>query len=271
MPDDPGITVNVVSDVGCVRTANEDSVLSVFPHDPDILEKRGVLVVVCDGMGGHSGGEVASRIAVETIHRSYYGEDRKGPVTLAEAILAANRAIFAAAKADVQLAGMGTTCTAVVLKDGGVECGHVGDSRLYLIRGGQIYQLTEDHSAVRSMVARGLLSAAEAQNHAEKNVILRAVGTHPTVEVTTWEQPFPYWPGDRFVLCSDGLHDLVADEEIRTQAAGDDPQAACDTLVALAKSRGGHDNITVALIRIDRPDEARAAAAGETRTQQVPA
>ena len=224
MADDPGMTVNVVSDVGCVRTTNEDSVLSVFPRDRDVLETRGVLVVVCDGMGGHSAGEVASRLAVETIHRSYYGEARKGPLTLAEAILAANRAIFTAAKADSRLAGMGTTCTAVVLKDGAVECGHVGDSRLYLIRGDQIYQMTEDHSAVRSMVARGVLTASEAQNHAEKNVILRAVGTHPTVDVTTWQEPFPYRPGDRFVLCSDGLHDLVADEEIR--AAGGERRPA---------------------------------------------
>jgi protein phosphatase len=246
-------------------------VLSVQPRDPEVLRRKGVLVVVADGMGGHSAGEVASRLAIDVIHRTYFAEGGGPPPTLVDAFHAANKEIHDASEADPKLAGMGTTCTAIVLKDGLAECAHVGDTRLYLIRQDQIYQMTEDHSAVREMVARGVITAAEAQHHADRNVILRAVGTRPTVEVTTWDHPFPCRPGDRFVVCSDGLHDLVEDEEIRTLVIEKPGQVACETLVELAKSRGGYDNITVARVDIARRGDAALSVVPETRTLKVPA
>jgi len=267
MTDDYDITVSVASDIGCQRTNNEDAARSVLPGDPDVRRRKGVLVVVADGMGGHSAGEVASHLAVDVIHRAYY-DDGGGP-TLADALLRANEAIYEMAQRDRALAGMGTTCTALVVRGGQAECAHVGDTRLYLVRQDQIYRMTEDHSEVRSLVAHGLLSAEEAQHHAERNVILRALGTHPTVDVSTWNEPFPIRAGDRFVLSSDGLHDLVEDEEIKALALAEQGQAACEAMVALAKSRGGRDNITVALVNIAPPGGSGAGSVRETRTVQV--
>jgi protein phosphatase len=121
---------------------------------------------------------------------------------------------------------------------------------LYLIRDGEIYQMSEDHSAVREMVRRGALDVAEARHHADRNLILRALGTQPEVVVTMWEQPFPLRLGDQFLLCSDGLSDLVEDEEIKRAVISAPPDLACRELVALAKERGGYDNITVGVLGI---------------------
>jgi protein phosphatase len=258
MADDFDITIYAASDVGCRREINEDSVLSVQPPDADERRRTGVLVIVADGMGGHSAGEVASRLAIDVVRRTYFGEGDGQPATLVEAFQAANRAVYDASEADARFGGMGTTCTAIVIKNGLAECAHVGDTRLYLVRQDQIYRMTEDHSVVREMVARGVITAAEAQRHADRNVILRAVGTHPTVDVTTWGQPFPCRAGDRFVVCSDGLHDLVEDDEIRDFVIGQPAQAACQAMVELAKTRGGYDNITVALLDIRRPGDSSA-------------
>jgi len=269
MTDDFDISVCVASDIGCQRTNNEDAARSVLPGDPEVRGRKGVLVIVADGMGGHSAGEVASRLAVDVVHRTYYDDGDAGEATLAEAVLRANEAIYEMAQRDRALAGMGTTCTALVIRGGEAECAHVGDTRLYLVRKDQIYRMTEDHSEVRSLVAQGLLSPEEAQHHAERNVILRALGTHPTVDVSTWGEPFPVRAGDRFVLSSDGLHDVVEDEEIKALALGEQGQAACDAMVELAKSRGGRDNITVALINVQQAGRAAAGSARETRILQV--
>jgi protein phosphatase len=269
MADDYTITVSITSDIGCQRATNEDFARSVLPGDSDVLRSRGVLVVVADGMGGHSAGEVASRLAVEVIHRTYYGGGDGGPPPLADAVLQANRAIFDMAEGNRELAGMGTTCTALVLRGGQAECAHVGDTRLYLVRQDSIYQMTEDHSEVRSLVAQGVLTAEEAQHHADRNVLLRAVGTHPTVEVSTWSEPFPIRAGDHFVLSSDGLHDLVGNEEIKSFVLNEQSQAACEAMVALAKSRGGPDNITVALVNIAPSVDSGTDIVRETRSIQV--
>jgi protein phosphatase len=127
----------------------------------------------------------------------------------------------------------------------------VGDSRLYLRRGGQTYLMTEDHSAVMEMVKHGIITMEEARHHAEKNVILRALGTSPEVEAAIWEKPLPIQIGDQFLLCSDGLYDLVEDAEINKALADTtSPHEACEQLIALAKQRGGHDNITVGIVHI---------------------
>jgi protein phosphatase len=271
MAEDYDITVTIASDIGCQRTTNEDSARSVLPGDLEVRRTRGVLVIVADGMGGHSAGEVASRLAVEVIHQTYYGGADGGPPRLADAVLQANRAIFEMAEGNRELAGMGTTCTALVVRGGEAECAHVGDTRLYLVRGDSIYQMTEDHSEVRSLVAQGVLTAEEAQHHADRNVLLRAVGTHPTVEVSTWSDPFPVRAGDRFVLSTDGLHDLVDDEEIKSFVLNEGGQAACDAMLALARSRGGPDNITVALVHIAPPGVPGTDSVRETRAIQVEA
>jgi PPM family protein phosphatase len=256
------VVAAVVTDVGCEREVNEDCGQFVAPEAEEARAAKGVLAVVADGMGGHSAGEVASRTAVETVSRVYYASARAAEAALGEAFEAANRAIYEAAGRDARLRGMGTTCTALVVKDRAAFAAHIGDSRLYLVRGGQIYLMSEDHSVVREMVRRGVLTPDEARRHAEKNVILRALGTQPVAQPATWDAPLAVRAEDRFVLCSDGLSDLVEDEEIRQAAVTLAPEAACARLVALAKERGGHDNITVAVVELRRASDGAASAGG---------
>ena len=238
------IVASVRTDKGCVRETNEDSGLMIRPSDPALLRERGVLVVVADGMGGHSSGEVASQMAVELVSSLYY--QRVDATSPRGAGAAANRQIYAASNR-ATTPGQGTTFTALALRGGAVFAAHVGDSRLYMLRGGHIYQLTEDDSHVMELVRQGLISKEEARTHEDKNVILRALGTSPEVEVSV-VSAFEAHEGDFYIVCSDGLHDLVRDEEIaQVVAAAADVHAAAEQLVALAKERGGHDNITVGI------------------------
>lgn len=261
--------VSVLTDVGCRRESNEDSGRYVKPSDPELLSNKGVLVIVADGMGGHAAGEVASRMAVDVISRTYYDDKMDAPIALKKAFEKANRAIYEQSRKDETLKGMGTTCTALALQDSSAFSAHVGDSRLYLVRNGEIYQQTEDHSAVMQMVKRGLLSVEEARRHPDKNVILRAMGRHPDVEVATWDEPLCVRDGDQFLLCSDGLHDLVADEEMKQAALENDPPSACESLIALAKKRGGHDNITVGIVQVKSIGEDKTVSALDTRTVEA--
>ena len=261
--------VSMSSDVGCVRELNEDSGTYVQPDDPELLRSKGLLIVVADGMGGHSAGEVASRLAVDVVTRAYYEDGGDARSALEKAFHEANREIHKAAENDASKNGMGTTCTALVLQDGTAISAHVGDSRLYLVREGSIYLMTEDHSAVMEMVKAGLITLEQARHHPEKNVILRAMGSHPEVEVTTWQEPFPVRAGDRFLLCSDGLYDLVEDEEIKRIVMLSAPQTACESLIALAKERGGHDNITVGIVSLKPEGEADPRPVPETRQAEV--
>ncbi len=261
--------VSMSSDVGCVRELNEDSGTYIQPDDPELLRSKGLLIVVADGMGGHSAGEVASRLAVDVVTRAYYEDGGDARSALEKAFHEANREIHKAAENDASKNGMGTTCTALVLQNGTAISAHVGDSRLYLIRQGSIYLMTEDHSAVMEMVKAGLITLEQARHHPEKNVILRAMGSHPEVEVTTWQEPFPVKAGDRFLLCSDGLYDLVEDEEIKSIVMLSAPQTACESLIALAKERGGHDNITVGVVSLKPEGEADPRPVPETRQSEV--
>ncbi|MBC7929390.1 MAG: Stp1/IreP family PP2C-type Ser/Thr phosphatase [Rubrivivax sp.] len=241
---------SVQTDVGCVREINEDSGTFVSPSDPAVLKLKGILLIVADGMGGHSAGEVASGMAVELIPRLYYEAKGDPQVALKGAVEEANRQINAAAAADTAKHGMGTTCTALAILDGQAFAAHVGDSRLYMQRDGKIYRLTEDHSAVMEMVKLGLITLEESRTHEDKNVILRALGTAPAVEVATLV-PFSVRVGDHYLLCSDGLYDLVPDDEIeRELTEAEDIHAAGERLITLAKARGGHDNITIGILAI---------------------
>lgn len=245
------ISVSVHTDVGCVRDSNEDAGWFLMPTDPIVIQSKGSLIVVADGMGGHSGGEVASSLAVETISRAYYSASDLPAESLRSAFEEANRRIYEESIADERLSGMGTTCTALVLHQNSAIAAHVGDSRLYLLREGDLYLLTEDHSAVMEMVKLGIISAEQARHHEDKNVIVRALGTGPAVEASLWESPMEVRTGDQFLLCSDGLYDLVDDEAIRDLVlTSPDTHSACENLIDLAKKKGGFDNITVALVSI---------------------
>jgi protein phosphatase len=258
------IDASVQTDKGCVREINEDSGRMVRPADPALLATKGTLVVVADGMGGHSAGEVASQMAADIVTRLYYEARAKPGDALRQAVEEANRQIHAAAAADESKHGMGTTCTALALCQSTAYAAHVGDSRLYMLRDKQLYQLSEDHSAVNEMVKLGLITKEQARTHEDKNVILRALGTNPEVEVSVLE-PFRVREGDRYLLCSDGLHDLVLEDEIASLLSEtEDIHSAGERLIAMAKERGGHDNITVGIIAI-MPEGTAAAEAGNMR------
>lgn len=258
------IVASLKTDAGCHREVNEDRIRFVHRGNPTGVANKGSLALVADGMGGHSAGEVASEMAVSVISRVYYEHAENSQSALKSAFLEANREIYEASLKDESLRGMGTTCTALVLNDGFAFTAHVGDSRLYLVREAEIYAMTEDHSEVMEMVKHGLISLEEARHHPDKNVILRALGSHADVEVSTWE-PFPVRAGDRFLLCSDGLYDLVEDDEMKQASLASEPQAACESLVALARERGGYDNISVGIVSLDLVDEAQCRRVPETR------
>ncbi|MFN8060484.1 MAG: PP2C family serine/threonine-protein phosphatase [Vicinamibacterales bacterium] len=268
MDESPNLDVVVAADtdVGRVRTTNEDSVLAVVPSDAEIRRVRGALTVVADGMGGHAAGEVASSLAIDVVGRAYYEHEGSPREALLAAFEDANRAIFEAAKTAGQH-GMGTTCCALVVCRGHAFCANVGDSRLYLVRGDHIYLMTTDDSAVQDLVTKGVITLDEARHHADRNVILRALGTHETVAVASWSQPFPVRVGDIFVLCSDGLYDLVEDDEIRRTVLSADGPSACRALISEAKHRAGTDNISVAIVQLKEADGAARPRNGEGASQ----
>lgn len=271
-PSSPEMRVvsGVATDTGCVREINEDSIQVVRPESADELLRRGVLAVVCDGMGGHEAGEVASRLAIEAFTRQVHTDDSEPRRVLVRAMEAANHAVVDAGQRESRLKGMGTTCTAILLRQGMAWCAHVGDSRCYMLRDRELFLMTEDHSAVMELVRRGAITLEEARHHPDKNVISRALGSHKDVAVTTWPQPLVVRPGDRFLVCSDGLYDLVTDDQIREAMVAAAPQDACNRLVAMAREHGGFDNISVAILAMGEPPAQPSAPPRETRVVEVP-
>jgi serine/threonine protein phosphatase PrpC len=242
------------SDVGRVRSSNEDD-WGVFPDVP--------FFVVADGMGGHAAGEIASHLSVDTMREFMQASAQSSEVTwpadidpnlpppvkrLVAAGKLANDHIYQASRANPKLNGMGTTMVSILVDQDTAYVAHVGDSRAYLIRDGKIRLLTADHSLVNDYISQGLLKIEEAGRHPLKHVITRALGSNEKVEVDI--QPVPLSHGDAFLLCSDGLSNLLTPEDIRTSCldALQDPQAACQRLIDLANKKGGEDNITVVLI-----------------------
>lgn len=251
------IIASVQTDVGCVRGTNEDTGRHIKPNDADLQIRKGTLTIVADGMGGHSSGEIASEMAVELISEFYY-KDEKNPTgqALKCAIEEASRMIYETSLSDENYFGMGTTVAALVLQNGLAFVAHVGDSRLYRLRGTDFQQITEDHSQVMEMVKHGIISREEAKNHDDKNVILRAMGTQSAVEAELTEA-FVYEAGDTFLLCSDGLSDMLEDWEIgQILITANGVHEAGEQLIEFAKKRGGHDNITVGIVKIDAKSEA---------------
>lgn len=249
------ITCAFVTDAGPARPSNEDSVRVVTPDDSALLNCKGVLAVVADGMGGHEGGEVASALAVDQVEAVYFRDEGGPQESLVRALREANHQILTRARGSERLRGMGTTCTAAAVVNGFAYSAHVGDSRIYLIRGASVYRMTEDHSATMELVNQGLLSLSEARTHEDRNVILRAVGTRDDLDISVWNSPFPLLPGDCLLLCSDGLHDTLNDEEIGEICSADwPPEWICHTLMALALQRNASDNITAAVLRVEHPE-----------------
>jgi serine/threonine protein phosphatase PrpC len=258
------IRSGAASDVGRVRSVNQDSLL--------VLADRG-LFVVADGMGGHQGGEVASQLAVEVLRASFVDATADA---LAEAIADANERIFDAGEADPDLRGMGTTLVAAaILPDqelDGVDAeahvlvANVGDSRAYLFRGGDLTQLTEDHSMVADLLREGRISEEEAEVHPQRNIVTRVLGVYDTVDVDLW--PVDAVRGDRLLLCSDGLFNEVAPDQIAAVLRRlDDPQDAASELVRRANEGGGRDNVTVVVLDVIDDGgvaEAASAALGQT-------
>ncbi len=223
--------------VGLVRKGNEDSYL--------LNESLG-LFVVADGMGGHEAGEVASKIAVQTVERALSGAAAKQGA-LPSAIRQANNEIYMQAQVDHGLHGMGTTITAVHCFADQVNIGHVGDSRAYLIRGGQATLLTRDHSLVNELLRCGQITEQEAENHPQKNIVTRALGTEPMVDVDILTPIIE--PHDKLLLCTDGLSNLIKGEEMaKIIQAERSTSLALKALVQMALDRGGFDNITALLI-----------------------
>lgn len=239
-----------MSDVGFRRHNNQDANIVQMCSDEETWSRFGHLFLVADGMGGHAVGELASKIAVDTVpHAFFKAKQSSVGDSLKTAVEAANAAIYERGSANHDFQRMGTTCTALVLSRQGAVVGHVGDSRAYRIRGERIDQLTFDHSLQWELLKQAKMKREDILLNEPRNVITRSLGPEPAVNVDI-EGPYPILPGDTYVLCSDGLTGHVADAEIGAIAREMPPPDACRLLVNLANVRGGSDNITVVIARV---------------------
>lgn len=246
------VTIAMRSDVGRVRSENQD--FAIVSDAAEAGQGRGELMIVADGMGGHKGGATASRLAATTIKDLYFSSEGEDVAAiLRDAIERANNVIFQQAGENEDLEGMGTTTSVLLIRDGHAWTGHVGDSRIYRVRDGEIAQLTDDHSLVATMVREGLLSAEEAETHPRRNVLQRSMGVSSDVEADV-DGPLDLLPGDRFLLCSDGLHGLVSSPEMAQIINDNETDAAADRFIELALERGAHDNVTVIVAAVDQSD-----------------
>lgn len=247
------IVSNGATDKGRVRKVNQDSFL---------VDNESSLWIVADGMGGHAGGEIASQICIQALSKyfsTHITSTNKNPISLiphlmTNAINFASSEIYDKAIEDQALKGMGTTATAVTIFDNHLYCGHVGDSRLYLIREQFIYQVTNDHSLVSEQVRAGIITVEEAKKHKLKNIITRSVGYQEQEYVDTFH--FPLAENDIIMICSDGLHNKIANHELSCLIFEQKDQAV-ENLIKLANKRGGEDNITVIILHAQNDDRER--------------
>jgi serine/threonine protein phosphatase PrpC len=254
----PTVAVCGMTDVGLSRSNNEDAFRVVD------LGPRGMLLVVCDGMGGENAGEVASALAIEVIssRMASVARDMDGVAALRAAVDHANELVVAAAD-EPGRKGMGTTVVAVLIRGAGAFTAEVGDSRAYVMRRGVLTQITKDQTYVQLLLDQGLLPPDAVKTSVAKNVVLQAVGKAP--ELIVAQRSLSLRGGDQLLLCSDGLSSFVKDDEIASVLASSvSLDQACSALIALANERGGHDNITVITALIGTADAAVAAAADET-------
>jgi serine/threonine protein phosphatase PrpC len=240
------------TDIGRRRANNEDNLISVVPEDSQLLQAKGALFVVSDGMGGHAHGEIASELAVQNV-KDYYYQDHQNdiPTALQEAIKQANIPIYQANEAEIARGasnlGMGATCVAAVLHNQMLYAANVGDSRVYVLRAGQLRQVTRDHSLVARLVESGEITPAEARTHAKRNMIYRSLG-QSEVEVDLFTEPVQ--EGDTLILCTDGLCGVIEDEDLRTIVEQYNPTESVQHLIARANEEGGPDNVTAIVVRV---------------------
>jgi protein phosphatase len=245
------------TDVGRRREHNEDSLGVYRPDHEAELDRRGLLLLVADGMGGYAAGEVASRVAIETVSIEYYGDSWSDPEeALSRALQLANEAVRDEATRNAERAGMGTTIAAAVVCRGELAAANVGDSRVYLCRGGMLRQVTHDHSWVAELMAAGKLTAEEAKRHPMRNVVTRSLGGRADVEVESYPRD-QLRHGDVVLVCSDGLWGMIPADQIREIVELLSAQAAADALVAAANEAGGHDNISAIVCRVLGDDDER--------------
>jgi len=247
------VLVSALTDVGLARTTNEDAfaVMDLASGDEIRAERtaeaipvqdRGVLLALSDGMGGHQAGEVASALVLESLQQSLR-DVTAAPIheQLEQGVRIANKNVKAASRIRSRH-DMGATLTAVLVHGGEAYVAEVGDSRAYLLRNGRLRQITRDQSLVQMLIDRGMLTAEEARRSPQRSIILQAVGLGDDVRVAIARLDLRW--GDRLLLCSDGVSGAVSDDELRSILEGSDPRAACETMIALANARGGHDNQT---------------------------
>jgi len=247
----PGVEVAGISDVGCQRDGNEDSYCYWEPEDDMVFARLGRLAVVADGMGGHEGGQIASRTAVESAQASYSSSQAPSPKeALLQALHDAHDAIQRRARESIGLLGMGTTCTAFALVGSRLYYVHVGDSHLYLLRHGKLKLLTRDHSLVARLIETGIIRAEEAETHPQKHVLTAALGVSEDIDPDYSIEPITLEKADVLLICTDGLWGQMSEPEIQQVLASHAPGDACKSLVQLAKERGGPDNITLVIARI---------------------
>jgi protein phosphatase len=246
-----GIELANASDTGCERENNEDYFCYSEPEADDEFLRKGRLAVVADGMGGQEGGEIASRLAVNAIRETYLARPERDPhECLVHAFQAAHNAILECVREHPALQDMGTTCTAVAITDGQAHVAHIGDSRLYLIRGSTVERLTHDHTAINRLIEQGIITPEQAETHPQRHVLTAALSARRDVSADFSPAPISLRSGDLLVLCTDGLWTQVPDDELLSIVRGNPPTEACRELVRLAKARGGPDNITVQILRV---------------------
>ncbi len=244
------LDVAQLTDVGRKRSQNEDNMAYVIPKDAQVMARNGALFIVADGMGGHAAGEVASEIAVDTVTNFYYQQDdiEDIPGSLINAIRRANALIHQRAAENMLRSGMGTTCVSAVMRGTMAYIANVGDSRAYMVRHGQIRQVSQDHSWVEEQVRAGLLTKDQARSHSQRNVITRSLGTQSDVEVDVFSERLE--EGDSLILCTDGLSGSVSEDELRAIVSQYQPQESVYHLVERANENGGPDNITAIVVRV---------------------
>jgi len=246
-----GLELASLTDVGCQRENNEDSLGYWEPESDADFERLGRLAIVADGMGGCEGGHIASQIAVTAIQQAYSKSTQDdSQKRLLQAFGDGHHQIQQQARQDPVLIGMGTTCTAFVLLGHQLYFAHVGDSRLYLLRAGHLLQLTRDHTLVSRLVETGVIRSDQAESHPQRHVLTLALGVSDDIEPDAPKEPHLLQPDDVLLLCTDGLWGQMADLEMQRILSSSAPAEACQALVKLAKERGGPDNITLQVARI---------------------
>ena len=249
----PGLEAASLSDVGLQRPNNEDSYLYWEPDSDDEFRRKGRLAVVADGMGGYEGGQEASRLAVEMVRHQYEYDFNGDPQqALISGLESAHASIQRYAVEHPEFHGMGTTCTALSIVGHQLFFAHIGDSRLYLIRGETVTRLTRDHSYVGRLVESGIVRSEDAESHPQRHILTAALGSGRDISPHVPEHAVLLKDADTLILCTDGLWSLVGDLDLAATVHSHPPAEACSALVQTALARGGPDNITVIILRVTR-------------------